>query len=233
MEAISILGNCSFYFKLLTSMVMFMCGEGEAAAPRNVDFIQQQEAIVTMAALDSEDSIETAVTTTSVQKQDEQKEEASEEDTEETEAQLCSESEVYTFDEGFDSSFKAYMDYRTITDTASAQYEIQQEAYTDERGFRRIGDDYCVALGTGITDGCGERFLITLDSGCSFSVIVSDVKADVHTDSTCMYVPLGGGRGNVVEFIIDSSAADSAMLSSGNAGYYDDLHGNIKSIDKI
>ncbi|MGN0620585.1 MAG: hypothetical protein ACI4I9_01855 [Porcipelethomonas sp.] len=134
---------------------------------------------------------------------------------------------------GIDTSFKAYMDYRCITDTSSVQYELQQQAYTDERGFRRIGDDYCAALGTGITDGCGERFLITLDSGSSFTVIVSDVKADCDTDSTCCYVPRYDGSGNVVEFIIDSDAADSDMLYSGNAGYYSDLSGNIESIVKL
>lgn len=137
------------------------------------------------------------------------------------------------FYEGFDSSFKAYMDYRCITDTSSVQYEMQQQAYTDERGFRRIGDDYCVALGTGITGGCGERFLITLDSGYSFTAIVSDVKSDAHTDATNCYVPRGDNSGNVVEFIIDSDCAESSMLSSGNAGYYDDLSGNIISVESI
>lgn len=137
------------------------------------------------------------------------------------------------FYEGFDSSFKAYMDYRCITDTSSVQYEMQQQAYTDERGFRRIGDDYCVALGTGITDGCGERFLITLDSGYSFTAIVADVKSDAHTDATNCYVPRGDNSGNVVEFIIDTDCAESSMLSSGNAGYYDDLSGNIISVGSI
>ena len=74
------------------------------------------------------------------------------------------------------------MDYRCITDTSSVQYEMQQQAYTDGRGFRKIGDDYCVALGTGFTSGCGERFIIYLDSGYSFSAVVADVKADMHTD---------------------------------------------------
>lgn len=137
------------------------------------------------------------------------------------------------FSEEFDSSFKAYMDYRCITDTSSIQYELQQQAYTDERGFRRIGDDYCVALGTGITGGCGERFLISLDSGYSFTAVVSDVKSDEHTDATNCYVPRGDNSGNVVEFIIDTDYAESNMLSSGNAGYYDDLSGNIISVDVI
>ncbi len=137
------------------------------------------------------------------------------------------------FSENFDSSFKAYMDYRCITDTSSVQYQLQQQAYTDTRGFRRIGDDYCIALGTGLTNGCGERFVIHLDSGYSFTAIVSDVKSDLHTDSTNRYVPRGDKSGNVVEFIIDSDCASSSMLSSGDAGYYDDLSGNIVSIESI
>lgn len=140
---------------------------------------------------------------------------------------------VSVFSGGFDSSFKAYMDYRCITDTGSKQYELQQQAYTDDRGFRRIGDDYCVALGTGFTSGCGERFLIHLDSGYSFTAIVSDVKANCHTDSTNCFVPRGGNSGNVVEFIIDKNSADPAMLSSGNAGYYADLSGNVTGIERI
>jgi len=149
------------------------------------------------------------------------------------ESDFCEEEIVSCFSEGFDSSFKAYMDYRCITDTSSVQYALQQQAYTDERGFRRIGDDYCVALGTGITDGCGERFLITLDSGYSFSAVVSDIKADIHTDNTNCYAPRGENAGNVVEFIIDSSSADEYMLTCGSAGCFEDLSGNIVSIVQI
>lgn len=143
------------------------------------------------------------------------------------------ESQQNCFNEGFDSSFKAYMDYRCISDTSSVQYDMQQQAYTDERGFRKIGDDYCVALGTGFTNGCGERFLITLDSGYSFTAIVSDVKADVHTDSTNCYAPRGDNSGNVVEFIIDTDSADNLMLNSGSAGCFEDLSGNVTSVQKI
>lgn len=137
------------------------------------------------------------------------------------------------FYDGFDSSFKAYMDYRCITDTGSVQYAMQQQAYTDSRGFRRIGDDYCIALGTGFTSGCGERFAIYLDSGYSFTAVVSDVKSDMHTDYTNCYVPRGENSGNVVEFIIDTDYAEGSMLSSGNAGYYADLSGNVTAIEPI
>lgn len=137
------------------------------------------------------------------------------------------------FYDGFDSSFKAYMDYRCITDTDSVQYQLQQQAYTDSRGFRRIGDDYCIALGTGFTEGCGERFVIYLDSGYSFTAIVSDVKADIHTDTTHCFVPKGDNSGNVVEFIIDCDSADSDMLSCGDAGYYEDLSGNVTAVERL
>lgn len=170
---------------------------------------------------------------------DETNEEILEENTDSEETNTTEEEEYYepetedVFYDGFDSSFKAYMDYRCITDTGSTQYEMQQEAYTDDRGFRRIGDDYCIALGTGLTNGCGERFAIYLDSGYCFNGVVSDVKSDCHTDSTNCYVPRGDNSGNVVEFIIDTDYAESAMLSSGSVGYYDDLSGNITAIVPI
>ncbi len=155
------------------------------------------------------------------------------EETEETEIMVDAPEVESVFYSGFDSSFKAYMDYRCITDTSSVQYDMQQQAYTDDRGFRKIGDDYCVALGTGFTNGCGERFVIYLDSGYSFTAIVSDVKSDMHTDDTHCYVPRGEGSGNVVEFLIDGDYAEDAMLSSGNAGYYDDLSGNVIAVEGI
>ena len=147
--------------------------------------------------------------------------------------EYCVSDAVYCFSSDFDSSFKAYMDYRCITDTGSVQYQLQQQAYTDDRGFRRIGDDYCVALGTGLTSGCGERFLITLDSGYSFTAIVSDVKADIHTDSTNCYAPRGYNAGNIVEFIIDTDCADSDMLCMGSADCFYDLSGNVVSVQAI
>ena len=62
--------------------------------------------------------------------------------------------------------FKTYMDYRCITDSASIQYQLQQQAWTDEQGLRRIASDYLVAMGTGwLENGCGERFSVTLDTG--------------------------------------------------------------------
>ncbi|MFA5448851.1 MAG: hypothetical protein WC292_00195 [Clostridia bacterium] len=43
---------------------------------------------------------------------------------------------------------KTYMDYRSITRLGSRQLELQQRAWTDSQGFRKIDDYYMVAMGT-------------------------------------------------------------------------------------
>lgn len=131
------------------------------------------------------------------------------------------------------TDFKTYMDYRTITDTSSVQYDMQQEAYTDRQGIRRINGDVCVALGTGYTDGCGERFKITLDSGSSFTAVVGDIKADSHTDATNRYVELWEGHGDLVEFIVDTKKLDKRIRRMGSIGEYEKYSGNVTSIVKL
>ncbi|WP_295215298.1 hypothetical protein [Ruminococcus sp.] len=129
--------------------------------------------------------------------------------------------------------FKAYMDYRTITDISSAQYELQQSAWTDEHGLRRIGDDYLVAMGTGwLEEGCGERFLVTLEGGETFTVVVGDIKADCDTDPTRRYRNCGGGA-NVLEFIVDTWCMTSEAKNAGTVSVYAELEGNIAEIARI
>lgn len=129
--------------------------------------------------------------------------------------------------------FKAYMDYRTITDTSSQQYALQQEAWTDSQGLRRIGDDYLVAMGTGwLTEGCGERFLITLENGTQFTVMIGDIKADCHTDATRRYRPCESGA-NVVEFIVDTQCMTAEARDAGTISVYPGMEGNIAEIARL
>lgn len=132
-----------------------------------------------------------------------------------------------------DTSFKSYMDYRTITCRVSTQYKMQQEAYTDEFGLRKIGDYYCVALGTYYSPNCGKRFHITTDTGNEFDVIVSDIKNDIHTDETNRYVPMSNNSGNVLEFVVDISKLDEYVKKLGNIGGYEKFSGNIIAIEPI
>lgn len=103
----------------------------------------------------------------------------------------------------YDTSFKSYMDYRTITDENSKQYSLQSIAYTDSDGLRKIGDSYLVALGSYYAEECGEKFVVEFDNGERISVIVGDIKSDIHTDSTNMYTKISEDSVNVIEFIVD------------------------------
>jgi hypothetical protein len=135
-----------------------------------------------------------------------------------------------------DTDFKAYMDYRTITNKSSPQWRYRELAYTDSYGFRRIVDDYVVALGTYYCDEIGERFRVTLDSGTAFTVIAGDIKDPAHTDPANMYTPVSGGntkKGCVIEFLVDTGKLDEKAVTLGTVSYYSSLRGNIEKIEKI
>ena len=136
------------------------------------------------------------------------------------------------------SEFKTYMDYRCITDKPSAQYELQQFAWTDEDGFRRIGDDYIVAMGTYYAENVGDRFRITLDTDNEITVIIGDIKQDIHTDYFNQYTPIYDENGiffsgNVLEFIVDTYVLPKIPRRLGTVSYFDYLKGNIKTIERI
>ena len=137
-----------------------------------------------------------------------------------------------------DTSFKAYMDYSCITDDTTMQWELQQKAYTDEYGLRKIGTDYCVAVGSYYSETIGERFKITLDNDNEFTVVISDLKKDEHTDLSNRYSPVYDENGefysaNVLEFIVDINQLHSMVTTLGTVSYYDEFEGNIVSIEKI
>ena len=132
-----------------------------------------------------------------------------------------------------DTSFHGYMDYACITDTNSLQYQFQMNCWTDSQGIRRQGDDVCIALGSYYGTEIGTRYLITTDSGNSFTAVLADCKADIHTDYNNQYRDTGNGFKNVVEFIVDTYALDPDVMSSGNIGTYSNYSGNIVSIQKI
>ena len=109
------------------------------------------------------------------------------------------------------SEMKTYMSYKAITCKTSKQWVLQQEAETDELGFRRLDGMYMIALGTYYSKSAGEIFRITLDTGFQFMAITGDVKSDMDTD------PLHQHRnGNIVEFIVDTTLMDPIARKTGN-----------------
>ena len=131
-----------------------------------------------------------------------------------------------------DTAFKSYMSYRAITNTRSAQYQLQQKCWTDDEGLRRLNDDYVIALGTYYAEYIGERFKITLDTGESFTAVIGDFKADRHTDSKHQYYDSGNGRKNIVEFVVDTRELNRKARRMGDISYISGFEGNIKSIEK-
>lgn len=127
-----------------------------------------------------------------------------------------------------DCSAFLYMDYRTITDTASKQWELQQSAWTDDQGFRRIGDDYCVALGT-FYGQVGDRFRVTTDRGNVYWIRMSDAKGG---DSNGWYHVAGDGRINLIEFIVQTECLPSEVTFSGDCGVLENIGGNVMKIEK-
>jgi len=128
------------------------------------------------------------------------------------------------------TSFKTYMDYRTITDKSSRQWKLQQQAVTDSQGFRKVGEYLCVALGSYFSTNIGDKFKITLDSGNIILVILGDCKADIHTDKTNRYIPKNK---NVVEFIVDSNKLDKSVKAMGSVGVLDGFKGRVVKIERI
>jgi hypothetical protein len=128
------------------------------------------------------------------------------------------------------TSFKSWMPYTAITNRASAQYKQQQYAYTDENGLRKIGDDYCVAMGTYYSSTIGERFKITMSTGAIFTVIISDIKSNRHTDSTHRYT---ARNSCMMEFLIDSPCLASCVRTSGNVGSLSLFSGQFVKVEKI
>lgn len=128
-----------------------------------------------------------------------------------------------------DCSSFLYMDYRAITDMSSKQWALQQTAWTDSQGFRRIGDDYCVALGT-FYGQVGDRFRITTDRGNVYTVQMADAKG---YDSNGWYHVAGNGKINLVEFIVATEYLPSEVTVMGDCGVLENIGGNVVKIERL
>lgn len=124
---------------------------------------------------------------------------------------------------------KTYMDYRCIKDKKSKQYELQQYAYTDSYGYRRVGEYYMIALGSAYGTEIGSKYLITLESGLRFPAILGDCKADIHTDEHNKYNP---HNENIVEYIVDSTLLHKPSRVMGDVSY-GGFEGAVTTIEKI
>lgn len=115
-------------------------------------------------------------------------------------------SDDYCVDNKFDISDLKNTSSKTYTGVFEWRWDRQVvmkpmyekvETYIDEDGFLRTGNDYIVALGTYFGKRKGTRYLITLENGTSFTAMLGDTKADIHTDPTHRFHEIDG---SVLEF---------------------------------
>ena len=122
-----------------------------------------------------------------------------------------------TYDAPENSGFKSFMDYRTITNTESQQYKLQQHyAYTGEYGIRMADSRYIVAIGTYFTSNIGQYFDIILENDTVIPCILGDQKADVDTDSNNIITK---HNGCMSEFIVDSDMLNDDVKFYGDMSY--------------
>ena len=93
-------------------------------------------------------------------------------------------SEYELYDTPDNCHFKSFMDYRTITDKTSKQFDMQDnEAYTDvNTGLRMVNDRYCIAVGSFYTKTIGKKIDVVLENGTIIPCIFAEAKSDEHTD---------------------------------------------------
>lgn len=131
-------------------------------------------------------------------------------------------------------TFKAFMSKNALTSVSSPQYKLQQDAsiWIDSSGMQRYNDDYVIAVGKYFADSIGDRLLVTMENGTTFTAIVGDFKALAHTDPSNMYNP---GSMSVIEFIVDMNTLNKTVMKMGDVSYLPDLDmkGKVKSMQKI
>lgn len=126
-------------------------------------------------------------------------------------------------------TFKSYTDYRCLS-RSSPQWKLQEQAYTDENGLRKIGDAYLVAMGSYYGTTLGTEYVVTLSNGNSFTVMLCDGKADRHTDANnqvCL------ANGSVIEFYVEADKMPSIVRQMGSVGALEQFSGSIVSIEKV
>ena len=114
-------------------------------------------------------------------------------------------SEYELYDTPDNCHFKSFMDYRTITDKTSKQFDMQNnEAYTDvNTGLRMVNDRYCIAVGSFYTKTIGKKIDVVLENGTIIPCIFAE-------------------DGSVIEFIVDTPLLDNKVIHSGNIEFVND-----------
>ena len=119
------------------------------------------------------------------------------------------------------------MSYKAITNQLSKQWALQQQATTNENGFRCIDGKPLVAVGTGWGLSVGDSAIVYCDNGNSFEVVIGDIKADIHTLLDNKTTASNNCR---CEFIVDMSSLNSTVKRRGNVSVLQEYSGYVIDI---
>lgn len=119
------------------------------------------------------------------------------------------------------NDFKSYMPYqingKSIFSSSSKQYQLQENAYTSVPGLRSVNGYWCVAIGTGYKNiEIGDYAEAILENDIVIPIIVADIKADIHTDSSNKITIHDN---SAIEFIVDIQHLDKKAKSMGDISY--------------
>lgn len=126
-------------------------------------------------------------------------------------------------------NFKSYMPYRAVTNTSSKQYKVRQLAYTSDFGLRKIGERYCVAVGTAVTSNTGTFIDVILKNGIVIPCVVGDIKSNADTNSDNITT---SDNGCVCEFLTDTELLPNYIKRiTGNVSHcYDEWMSPVEKI---
>lgn len=127
------------------------------------------------------------------------------------------------------TNFKSYTNY-TLLSKRSIQWKLQERAYTDENGLRKIGNYYLAAMGSYYSTTIGDKFRLTTDTGAVFDIMLCDGKSDRHTDSRHMYTT---ANNCMVEFYVDTTKLNRKAKRAGSLGVLPEFSGSIVKVESL
>ncbi len=131
-----------------------------------------------------------------------------------------------------------FMDYRKITNKKSEQWQLQEMCVTDPNtGIRYLDCDcgkvYTVALAANYGRTIGDSWLVMLDNGNYFYIVLGEYKDD-GSDPLRMGDPCKNYKGedvtNVIEFIVDVYTMPNYIYENGSLSAYPFFDGNISKM---
>lgn len=123
-----------------------------------------------------------------------------------------------------------FLDYRTLTDTSSKQYELQQYAYNGDYGIREVDGYYCVAV-SNMYGNVGDKIKVTTDRGNSYWCIIADIKGYDAIDG--WYHVNSQGTINLIEFVVNGDLIPNDCWQMGDMGVLENIGGNVVKIERL